>query len=181
MNNSLKSAELMFVRKRFDEITPHPKNPRLHSPQQIEKLRHLIRKHGFAKGSIVYQKSTGYVLAGHGIIEALKAEGYTGADMVEVDMPDGQAEAFLIADNKVGDDSIFDDSSLQQLINELSEQNIPSLDFAFDSQDLDDLAGRILSKQIESPDDFKEYGDNIETEYCCPKCGYEWSGKPKGK
>jgi len=29
------------------------------------------------------------------------------------------------------------------------------------------------------PDDFKEYGDDIETQYCCPKCGYVWSGKPK--
>ena len=30
-----------------------------------------------------------------------------------------------------------------------------------------------------APDAFKEYGNEIETEYCCPKCGYEWSGKPR--
>jgi len=29
----------------------------------------------------------------------------------------------------------------------------------------------------ESPEDFSEYGEDIETEYCCPKCGYKWSGK----
>lgn len=29
------------------------------------------------------------------------------------------------------------------------------------------------------PEDFPEYDDDIDTEYCCPKCGYEWSGKPK--
>jgi hypothetical protein len=27
------------------------------------------------------------------------------------------------------------------------------------------------------PDDFKEYDEAIDTEYCCPKCGYRWSGK----
>ena len=29
------------------------------------------------------------------------------------------------------------------------------------------------------PDEFPEYDDKITTEYCCPKCSYEWSGKPK--
>ena len=29
------------------------------------------------------------------------------------------------------------------------------------------------------PEDFKEYGEDIETQYCCPKCGYEWAGQPK--
>ncbi len=34
------------------------------------------------------------------------------------------------------------------------------------------------TEQPDAPEDFKEYGDDIETEFCCPKCGYEWSGKP---
>jgi len=32
---------------------------------------------------------------------------------------------------------------------------------------------------IEAPEEFPEYGEDIETEYCCPKCGYQWSGRPK--
>jgi len=179
MDKVLKSAELMVVRKRFDEIKPHPKNPRVHDEKQIKKLRHSIRTHGFSKGSIVIQKSTGYILAGHGIVEALKAEGYNGADVIVADLPDGQAEAFLISDNHVASQSEWDNAGLQQLINELSEMNIPSLDFGFDSDDLSELADRILGKQVDAPDDFQEYGDDIETQYCCPKCGYEWSGKPK--
>ena len=31
--------------------------------------------------------------------------------------------------------------------------------------------------EAEPPDEFKEYDENIETEFCCPKCGYRWSGK----
>lgn len=34
-------------------------------------------------------------------------------------------------------------------------------------------------KEVESPEDFGSYDEDIETEYCCPKCGYNWSGKPK--
>ena len=29
------------------------------------------------------------------------------------------------------------------------------------------------------PEDFKEFDEDTETQYCCPKCSYEWSGKPK--
>lgn len=31
--------------------------------------------------------------------------------------------------------------------------------------------------EVVSPDDFNEYGEDIDTEYQCPKCGYRWSGK----
>jgi len=29
------------------------------------------------------------------------------------------------------------------------------------------------------PGEFPGVDENLETTYCCPKCGYEWSGKPK--
>jgi hypothetical protein len=35
------------------------------------------------------------------------------------------------------------------------------------------------SKEVLPPEEFTEYGEDIETEHKCPKCGYEWSGKPK--
>lgn len=38
--------------------------------------------------------------------------------------------------------------------------------------------GAMLASEVEPPEDFGEYDEDIETEYCCPKCGYEWSGKP---
>lgn len=30
---------------------------------------------------------------------------------------------------------------------------------------------------IQPPEDFKSFDETIETQYCCPKCGYRWSGK----
>ena len=35
------------------------------------------------------------------------------------------------------------------------------------------------SPQELAPSQFPEYGEEIATDYCCPKCGYEWSGQPK--
>jgi hypothetical protein len=32
---------------------------------------------------------------------------------------------------------------------------------------------------IEPPEEFKTYDQDLNTDYCCPKCGFAWSGKPK--
>jgi hypothetical protein len=45
----------------------------------------------------------------------------------------------------------------------------------YDGGDLDDLLDEL---EPQPPDDFDEYDEGIDTEYCCPKCGYEWSGSP---
>lgn len=51
---------------------------------------------------------------------------------------------------------------------------------SLDDEQLDDL-WKHLNQEIEDvpPEEFPEYDEDIETEYCCPKCGYEWSGAAK--
>ena len=176
-----KTAELPQQIMDLMDLKEHPQNPNKHPDSQIEKLRHLIKTHGYYAVSITIQKSTNTIIKGHGVREALMAEGYDKALVSIKDCDNTEALAILVADNKIASDSIIDDISLQKAINELSEMDVPSLDFAFDADDLSELADRIIDKNVEAPEDFAEYGDDIETEYCCPKCGYEWSGKPKSE
>jgi ParB-like chromosome segregation protein Spo0J len=35
----------------------------------------------------------------------------------------------------------------------------------------------VETEEVIGPDEFKEFDEDIETEYVCPKCGYRWSGK----
>jgi hypothetical protein len=35
------------------------------------------------------------------------------------------------------------------------------------------------SQIAEAPEEFQSVGDELCTDFLCPKCGYEWSGKPK--
>jgi hypothetical protein len=140
-----KQAHINTVSVPLDRLIPHPKNYNTHNDRQIKKLRHLIKTHGYSKGSVVFQTSTHYLLAGHGILEALKAEGYTHVDAVELDVDDSKAEAFMIADNKIAEDAVIDNIALQNLISELSAMDIPSLDFGFDADDLERLASDILA------------------------------------
>jgi len=172
----MKQAHISTVSKPIVKLIPHPQNANTHDDRQIGKLRHLIKVHGYAKGSVVYQKSTGYLLAGHGVIEALKKEGYTHVDAIELDIDDDKAKAFMIADNHVATQSVIDDVALQNLINELSDMNVPALDFAFDDADLQALADKILAGAGQSydgqmsPDDT----DQNKQKVVCPKCNLEF-------
>jgi len=54
------------------------------------------------------------------------------------------------------------------------------LDQLFHGDELEALLGDLTPRDgAEPPEDFKSYDEEIDTEYCCPKCGYQWSGKPK--
>ena len=140
-----KIAELPQEIMDLMELKQHPKNPNKHPESQIATLRHLIRTHGYYAVSITIQKSTNTIIKGHGIKEALLDEGYDKALVSVKDCDDAEALAILIADNKIASDSIIDDISLQNAINELSEMDVPALDFAFDDVDLSELADRILA------------------------------------
>ena len=147
-----KTAELPQQVMDLMELKQHPKNPNKHPESQIATLRHLIRTHGYYAVSITIQKSTNTIIKGHGVREALLAEGYDKALVSVKDCDDAEALAILVADNKIASDSIIDDISLQNAINELSEMDVPALDFGFDDVDLSELADRILEWHPEAVD-----------------------------
>jgi len=157
-----KIAELPQQIMDLMELKQHPKNPNKHPDSQIATLRHLIRTHGYYAVSITIQKSTNTIIKGHGVREALLAEGYDKALVSVKDCDDAEALAILIADNKIASDSIIDDISLQNAINELSEMDVPALDFAFDEDDLSELADRILGDNPNESDN-SDNDDDWET------------------
>jgi ParB-like chromosome segregation protein Spo0J len=152
MNKVLKTADLPQEIMSLSDLKPNPHNPNSHPEDQIKILRHLIKTHGYYAVTITIQKSTGLIIKGHGVREALMLEGYDKARVNVKDCTDAEADAILIADNKIASDSVIDDSALQQLISQLSDQNVPSLDFGFDSKDLEELASRILADSLGFPD-----------------------------
>lgn len=49
----MKTATLNVVRKKLSEVKPNPKNPRLHSPDQLRRLERSLEDFGYSKGSMV--------------------------------------------------------------------------------------------------------------------------------
>lgn len=93
--------------RKIEELRPYEKNARVHSPAQIEKLRASLRAYGFVRPLLI--NGDGMVLAGHGILEAAKAEGLTEAPCVPVEhLSPEEASAYILADNRLAELSVWD-------------------------------------------------------------------------
>lgn len=96
------------------KIVLHPKNPNQHSKDQISLLSKLIKYQGWRHPVIVSKKS-GFVVAGHGRVEAAKL---LGLNEVPVEYQDFDNEAqeyqFMVSDNSIQELSELDLTMVNQ-------------------------------------------------------------------
>ena len=96
----------------IEKLVPYINNARTHSPEQITKLRASLREFGFIN-PVIIDKDYG-VIAGHGRIEAAKAEGIDQVPCVLVDhLTEPQKKAYILADNRMAMDAGWDEELLR--------------------------------------------------------------------
>ena len=79
-----------------------PRNPRTHSPKQLQQLADSIRRFGFTTPILVDEDNR--ILAGHGRVQAAKQVGLTCVPTIRLtDLTDVQKRAYLLADNKLAE------------------------------------------------------------------------------
>lgn len=94
--------------RKIAELRPYENNARVHSPEQIDRLRASLRAYGFVRPLLI--NAEGMVLAGHGILEAAKAEGLTEAPCVPVEhLSAEEARGYILADNRLAELSAWDE------------------------------------------------------------------------
>lgn len=105
----------------IDSLTPHPRNYQMHPEDELEHIRESIRMHGFYRNVVATQGGT--ILAGHGVVEAARLDGYTHVPVVRVPYKadDPRALAILIGDNEIRHLAEVDDRALSELLRDLSE------------------------------------------------------------
>jgi DNA modification methylase len=104
-------------------------NARLHKPAQIKQIAKSIE--AFAFNVPILVDRDGKVLAGHGRLLACRQLGWTEAPVVRLDhLSAAQALAFAIADNKLAENSTWDETVLAGHFKLLSELD---LDFDLDA------------------------------------------------
>jgi DNA modification methylase len=85
----------------IDSLVLNPKNNNKHPKEQIERLAKLIQYQGF-RNPVVVSKRTGFVLAGHGRIEAAKIAGLKEVPAMFQDFDnEAQEYAYLTSDNAI--------------------------------------------------------------------------------
>lgn len=124
----MKPENLNIALVSLDELRPFDRNARTHPRQQIADLKESIRRFGFTNPLVADLSDGGVIAAGHGRILAVKemlAAGEkirlpSGQDLPDGFLPvvdcsawtEGQRRSYTLSDNKISDNSGWDDDLL---------------------------------------------------------------------
>jgi hypothetical protein len=161
----------------FNNLTSFQGNLKSLSDTNLKKLKKSILKHGFTVPIFVWpHQGTNYILDGHQRLATLKSlqdEGFDIPDLpVDYIYADDEIQAkekLLQITSQYGD---FTTEGFQEFAAGL---DFDTNDFRLTGGDFDPSNFTSIAEQ-ESPDEFQEYDESINTEHECPKCGYKWSG-----
>ena len=150
------------------KLVPYQNNARTHSPAQIQKLRSSLREFGFIN-PVLIDRNFG-VIAGHGRIEAARAENITEVPCVFVDhLTEAQKKAYILADNRMALDAGWDEEMLKIELSGLQEMGYDLELTGFDATELSDFFG--------GADEAKEDDFDVDAELQKPafsKAGDVW-------
>ena len=103
----------------ISDLVPHPRNPNTHPESQIKALAKIIKHQGW-RAPIVVSKRSGFIIAGHGRLEAAKLLGLDQAPVSYQDFPTEADEwAHMIADNRLSELAEIDNIELGGLMRDL--------------------------------------------------------------
>lgn len=155
---------------KISDLTLDPNNARRHSTRNIEVIANSLKEFGQRKPIVVTNNNT--VIAGNGTLEAAQSLGWETITITRApkDWNVNQIKAYALTDNKTSELADWDTQILAEQLLEISE--------VFDIQEFgfNPLEGEAEDSE---PRDFTDFTDDVETQYRCPKCGYEWNGAPR--
>lgn len=168
---------------RIDELIPYENNAKIHGPDQIEQLRRSLREFGFVSPVLIDEDKN--LIAGHGRVEAARAEGMTEVPYVTVsDLTEAQRRAYIIADNRLTETGEWDAARLKF---DMEELNRLSFDTALTGFTMDEIETIHVSAyerakpaaeethfwgdvESESSEDYEKFVDKIEPKLTTDDC-----------
>ena len=122
-------SRVAIVYRTIAELKPDPNNPRVHSPRQLRQIARSIEAFGFNVPVLIDAERK--VIAGHGRLLALQQLGRIEVPTIRLEhLSAAQARAFMIADNRLTENSTWDERLLAQQLQELS---LLELDFSLEA------------------------------------------------
>jgi DNA modification methylase len=148
------TAALKVIYLPTTSLKPHPQNPRVHSDKQVHQIAQSIETFGFNVPILVDDRQN--VVAGHGRLLAAQKLGWKTVPVIELShLSESQYKAFLIADNRLTENSSWDEQLLGEQLKVLSELE---LDFdleviGFETAEIDVLIDGLETISAPDPDD----------------------------
>lgn len=169
----------------IDQLIPLPDNPRKGHVEAIAKSYEV-----FGQRKPIVAKRDGTVTDGnHQLLAAIQL-GWSEIAVVFTDDDDLTAKAYALAANRTSDLGTYDDDLLAEMLISVGEDLELLAASAYTEEDIarlleasSTLSGDVLgigNTKKQAPTEFGEIDPyNLETQYRCPSCHYEWSGMPK--
>ena len=137
-------------------LTANPRNPNRHGDKQVALLAKIIRHQGW-RAPIVVSKRSGFVVAGHGRLEAAKL---LGVDVVPVSNQAFATEAdewaHLVADNRIAE---LSDMNLKGVAAILEDLKGLSIDLDVSGFDRKSMAELLIGLEASEPDEGVDAGE----------------------
>jgi DNA modification methylase len=126
--------------RKIVDLIPYANNARKHPPKQLQKLAANIKSFGFLVPVLIDRHQT--LLAGHGRVEAAKMAGLEEIPTILVDhLTEAQQRAFILADNRLSQDSSWDMEKLKGEIEFLNDYDLEVNLTGFETTEMDLILG----------------------------------------
>jgi len=114
------SSRLVIQHRRIDTLHLDPLNPRAHSQKQVAQIAESIRAFGFNVPALIDDSNK--IIAGHGRVLACQLLGIAEIPTICLShLSPAQIRAFIIADNKLTENSTWDEILLAEQLKSLSQ------------------------------------------------------------
>lgn len=119
----------------IDDLIPYANNAKKHGVKQINQIRASLREFGFVTPVLIDFDNN--IIAGHGRVEAARAEGMSEVPCVLVtNLTEAQRKAYILADNRLSETAAWDTELLK-----IELEGLEALDFdtgiaGFDAESL---------------------------------------------
>ena len=144
---------------KINELKPHPKNPRVHPDSAIDKLVRSIKEFGWTNPILV--STDGYILAGHARLKAAEKAGIEEVPVIYLPLEGAKAEAYLIADNRLQDETDWDYEKLKDLLQDLDTGEFDIELTGFDVDEIEELIAQFAPEESEVEEDDFDIEENI--------------------
>lgn len=119
-------------------LVAYPRNSRKHSAEQVAQIAASIKQWGFTMPVLTDEAST--IIAGHGRVMAAKKLGMKQVPViVAANWSEAQKRAYVIADNKLTENSTWDKKILAEELKEIGELGFDLTETGFDTDEIDKL------------------------------------------
>ncbi len=122
---------------KIGKLRPHPQNPRTHPDSAIDKLVKSLNEFGFTNPILVSKDN--YILAGHARLKAAQKAGLKEVPIIRLPLKGNKALAYMIADNRLQDETDWDIPMLKDLLEILDTGELDLEVTGFDLKGIEDL------------------------------------------